>query len=431
MIFHFVIVLFAFLWLQTPPATAWPIDQLFAAQSQDEKSQVEDIESLILDLDESNDDATRRIIIAEIKSQGAKALRGLENPPKGLSRQTKLLVLKLKNEIEQILDRQAVQPSIFSLTGEMTLQTALKKIESQSGINLVLKNPKNDSFNLDLKDQEFWQGLDKLLDLCGHDVYRFSKPGTIEIIPAGNDAKRTRHVAYSGLARIEATNYFSSVDLKGGQSFDRIWLDIRWEPRIQPYELIMDYSSVVVVDEDGAEHRSLSTEPVEMSISKSEAGKQIDIRFDRIPRTCSAIRSIQGKTVLMAPVGRRKFRFEDIAVEDKASQRIGETTVTLKSATWSDSALKIAIEFQLLNPGKSLESHRGWMFRNKAYLLGKKSNEIMPTKTMTTAQEKDKMGFMFVFDNIDGPEGFDFVYESPTSIRQIPLEWKLGKIELK
>ena len=399
---------------------------------QNPQKQEESIEDLILELDEASTNVERKQLLAKLKKRGVMTLRAIGDLPKGLSAQTRIALEQLKFDIEQAMSQETIKASRFTLVGSFTLREALAKIESQTGNLFESKIESSATHDFNLKNIEFWNGFDQVLDQFKADIYRFSESTSLQIIPSSRSGSRSGLASYPQIARVELVGLSSNSDLTGRvKATSRMAINVSWEPRLRPMELVIDRKSIELVDDTGQTRPPLRTGPGAKSIREREASTEFDVQFEKIPRSVSSIKSIRGKLKLKTGINRSQFQFAGILGTKNKSKRIGETTVSILSATYSDSSLKVAMQFEIDNPGDSFDSHRGWMFKNKAFLVNKKLKRIIADKIMTTTQEKNKMGFVFTFANIDGPEGFDFVYETPTSIREIPLNWQIDNIKLK
>lgn len=78
----------------------------------------------------------------------------------------------------------------------------------------------------------------------------------------------------------------------------------------------------------------------------------------------------------------------------------------------------------------ALESHRGWVYQNEAYLTDKDGKKLENVGFQATRQETNEVGVAYLFDLPDGPEGCKFVYKTPALVLQLPVEYELKDIEL-
>ena len=85
---------------------------------------------------------------------------------------------------------------------------------------------------------------------------------------------------------------------------------------------------------------------------------------------------------------------------------------------------------KLDDPSKALESHRGWMFGNEAYLMGADKKRIDPGGFEQTRQTGDEFGIMYLFELHTVPDNLAFVYKTPIAMLTVPIEYELKNLEL-
>ena len=89
------------------------------------------------------------------------------------------------------------------------------------------------------------------------------------------------------------------------------------------------------------------------------------------------------------------------------------------------------ISYAVSDSGDAFESHNGWMFRRQVFIVDKNKRKILPKRSLTLSQQSNKIGFDFLFELPDGPQGCKFVYVAPTSIRNVPIQFDFRDIELR
>ena len=78
----------------------------------------------------------------------------------------------------------------------------------------------------------------------------------------------------------------------------------------------------------------------------------------------------------------------------------------------------------------ALDSHRGWMFNNKAYLLDPMGEKVEMAGFETTRQTQQDLGVAYFFDIPTDPKGYTFVYETPGAILNMPVKYELKNLPL-
>jgi hypothetical protein len=78
----------------------------------------------------------------------------------------------------------------------------------------------------------------------------------------------------------------------------------------------------------------------------------------------------------------------------------------------------------------ALESHRGWIYNNQAFLLDADGNKVEHAGFETTRQTLNEVGLAFKFPLDKDLAQYRFVYQSPAAIVQMPVEFELKDIAL-
>jgi hypothetical protein len=79
----------------------------------------------------------------------------------------------------------------------------------------------------------------------------------------------------------------------------------------------------------------------------------------------------------------------------------------------------------------ALESHRGWIYDNPAYLLDPSGAQVENAGLEPVSQKENEVGlsYKFVLDK-RGFKGYKFVYKTAASLIELPVEFELKEIEL-
>ena len=100
-----------------------------------------------------------------------------------------------------------------------------------------------------------------------------------------------------------------------------------------------------------------------------------------------------------------KFRFDDLAKAAGKSQRRGGVQVTLDDVRKNNAIWEVHMRLALDEDNGALQSHRGWVFQNLSYLVGKDGEPIDNAGFETTRQTPNEVGVAYLFDVPDGIEG--------------------------
>ena len=112
------------------------------------------------------------------------------------------------------------------------------------------------------------------------------------------------------------------------------------------------------------------------------------------------------------------------------SERRGGVQVTIDDVRKNNAIWEVHMRLALDEGNPALESHRGWAYQNKSYLVGKDGQPIDMAGIETTRQTPNEVGVAYLFDLPDGIEGLSWVYETPAAIIELPVEYEIKDIEL-
>ena len=146
-------------------------------------------------------------------------------------------------------------------------------------------------------------------------------------------------------------------------------------------------------------------------------------------RSIKQIASLKGKLTAMVPGRVETFRFADLAVRG-AEQRKAGVAVILDQVRRNNEIWEIRVVVRFDKAAGALESHRGWVFNNEAYLETKDGQRINYDGFETTRQTEQDVGMAYYFDLEKGPTGLTFVYKTPSVVTQLPVEYEIKNLPL-
>lgn len=429
----------------------------FLTPSDEREVEIEDekqFEDLVFQLDEANSKSERDKIVSKIKSQIATAVHNesltniLSNPPRGIRNQTRLLLLQIKKEIEQTRNAAAIKSTPITIAGSYSLHDVLDKLKEQTKVEFKLAFQPNDvRKDFSLTDVPYWEAFDQILDSYQVSVSELAtnsaaKANTIVIKKRISDeANRVASANYFGIVRGEVKSIRSIRNLNTPSlNVDRFSVQFAWEPSFQPYKFGLNMANIRATDSNGKELKIASLEKQSFNIPVGKRDVELQIPLRPIDRKADSLQSMSGTIDLAIPVGIERFEFSDLQNQEMAKvNRKANTVLTLESFTKelaksnaNDKSLYSAkISYAVSDSNGAFESHNGWMFRRQVFVLDENATVISPTKSLTTSQESNKIGFEFLFELPNGPQGCKFVYVTPTSIRNVQIKFDFRDIELR
>lgn len=404
-----------------------------------EQALVDKVKKLVVQLDDDSQarrDAAEKALI-EI---GPDLLDILPPPGSKASIELKARLARVRTAVEKAYIESFTKPSVVTLQGKFKLAEAIEALAKQSGNTIVdgrerfNQQPDNRDVMLDVKEATFFEALDKLLDAAGMTVYGYSdKPGELLLMSASpGDETRVGRGTYAGLFRLEARKLESTRDLRNPMGSGlRIAAEISWEPRLKPIVLELPMDELRAVDESGDEIKTIGEGEQEFGIEVTDLMKEIDLQLGLPPRTATKVASLKGKFTALVPGRVERFEYSGLEKAKNVAIQRGTCVVTFEQIRKNDEVHEVRLRLKFDEAANALESHRGWIGNNPAYILdtnGKKieSGGFSPT---LVAENEAVLSYIFDLSEIDIAK-CRFVYETPAALFKVPVEFELKDLEL-
>jgi hypothetical protein len=347
---------------------------------------------------------------------------------------------RVRNRLERDAAAAAAEASTVTLRGEMPLSEALALLGQQTGNRLVdyrdrFGQTKSDPpVRCDFERQPYWAVLDQLLDEAGLRLYSYSgTPHTLAFVnrDPGHLPAQGR-VSYGGLFRFEAVRMEASRDLRDPDSSRlRLTLEIAWEPRVQPIALTQPIRAVTAIDPQGGRIMVDDQQArLEVPAQTTVAAVELDIPFRPPPRTVAQIASLRGTMDVMLPGREAEFRFDDLPGARNVERRNAGVTVVLQAVRPNATVQDVRILVRFDQASGALESHRGWIYGNQAYLVDAEGKREDHAGFETTAQLPNAVGLSYKFVIDRDLKDYAFVYKTAAAIIRVPVDYQLRGIDL-
>ncbi len=207
-------------------------------------------------------------------------------------------------------------------------------------------------------------------------------------------------------------------------------LQVAWEPRLKPIFIEVPMKEMKVqVGSDEFPGLNPEANP-EIPVNPEGAAAQIDLQFPRLPRSAEKIDKLTGEIVVAVPSEKHKYVFEKFANGKRQSEKFGQVTVTLENARRNGSVFEMRILAEFQAAQGALDSFRGWILSNRAYLLDAKQNRLENVGLNTYSVSGNSVGVAFLFQINSDPNDYTLVYESPGMITRQNVKFELNDIEL-
>ena len=358
-------------------------------------------------------------------------------------------VIQRLNRIRQTLLKlqveAGVKTSLVTLDVKaMPLADALAALCKQSGNRIVDyreefgEEPSPIKISLQCDKTPFWQALDQLLDQANLDVYNYGADRGIYVIsrPTGRLPRQAK-VSYSGPFRIAPIRFEALADLQNPRNRSlKLFLDVSWEPRLRPINIVQPLAAVQATGADGAIPVDGADGEPEVSVGPESTTVELQLPLESPARKVEKIAALKGRLNALVPGPAEEFRFAELplaknGVEAKrVEQRKATVTVTVDQVRKNNDVWELQMRVKFDKPGEALESHRSWIYDNEAYLEDAKGNRILSGGYEQTRQTKDEVGVKYLFDAPEGIAGQTFVYKTPLAIMELPIDYELTDLPL-
>lgn len=355
---------------------------------------------------------------------GPKALQYLPENRPGMSVEVVQRIDRVKKALESSRAKEEVETksSQIRLDKVSSLGEALEAISRGSGVEFEHNADPAIPVNPVAAPLSFWHALDLVLDQAKLDINFYGGDGeTLRLDPRGPERpSRVDSAAYVGVYRIEATSVASRRNLRQSDlSGLNIGIEISWEPRLTPIGLTLPVAQLSGKLDDGA------------VLSPQDSGDTIDVATNgeiafselylpmKLPAGQPAkIESLSGEIKALLP-GEKKT-FEIPLAEPNGKKKIDSMTVQVEEVRRNGPLHEVRVAVELDQAGRSLESHRYWIFENQAFVRLKDGSKAQHLGFEVYRQTESGVGIGYLFDLGDAANGTTLVYRSPTAV--IPNE---------
>ena len=384
--------------------------------------------------------AERESAEAELVRLGPAALDLLPQPDRRTSAETKQRLQRIKQRLQEALARQAAHESVVTLHGDnVPLSEFLTAVEKQTGNKIIDQREKfgqpltDPKLKINLEKASFWTALDTVLDQAGMKIYPFAMEKAVAVVARSpdDDAQNNRTV-YSGPFRIEPVKIIAARDLRDtDEQSMQFKLEVSWEPRLSPINLRQKFTELKAVDENG---KTLpigdTTGEIDVQVDRGDTTVELYLPLALPPRDVKKIAMLDGGFYVTVPGKTATFEFDKLTESKMVEKRIGAVTVTFESARRNGQIWEIAVLVSFDKAGEALESHRGWIFNNEAYLKTPDGKRIDNDGYETTLQTENQVGLTYLFDLPGPPDRMVFVYKTPAVIVSTRFGYQLKDIPL-
>ncbi|WP_372721984.1 hypothetical protein [Novipirellula sp.] len=313
-----------------------------------------------------------------------------------------------------------------------TVGEALEAISRDSGIEFEFDGDDSTAIQAVATPLTFWHALDLVLDQANLDINFYGGDReTLQIVRREPDRpSRVDSAAYTGVYRIEPTSVNSRRVLNRPKlSALNISMEISWEPKTTPIGLTIPIAQLRGKLDDGAMLKPQeSGETIDIATNSEIAFSEFYLPMQLPAGQPQKIESLSG--VIKAILPGKRQTFELPLSEPGKDVKLDAMQVTLEQVRKNGPIHEVRVAVTLDDAGRSLESHRQWIFENSAYVKRADGSRADHLGYEVYRQTANGVGIGYLFDLGDSVGESTLVYESPTAVVSNEVSFVLQDIML-
>ncbi|MBM80353.1 MAG: hypothetical protein CMJ78_07140 [Planctomycetaceae bacterium] len=348
---------------------------------------------------------------------------------RSVSTRAALQRIRLKLERDKALA--SIKPTRVSIEGEHSLKETLEQLQQQTGNSI-------DSSGLaatvlagqtSIEATTFWRTLDQLAESQGFQVGAATDKASLRLTP--NESDQRPPVAYSGPFRIQLTQArFRPVFGNNQIQLLSFRLQLLGEPRLRP--LFLSYSPADFSAKLGNKELAVRSRDARLELPLGEGGSGARLKVDFNAKAMSTAREcqLQGRCQILLAAGSERLVFTELANASGVARRRGGVTAILQEIRSTKQSIHVRIAISYDRAGPAFESHRTWIFHNRAYMeCGESRVDYTDFRNPLQAGKSVVVEYEFPSSKVD-LSACRFVYEAPTLLINVPVEFRFDRASI-
>jgi hypothetical protein len=380
---------------------------------------------------------TRKKAEDDLVKLGPRILPLLPEPPRSASLEKRERLERVRASLRDAQDETNLGASKVTIQGKgIRLSEVIQKLQTQSG-NLLTDireqmggEATNPALDLEIADRPFFEALDIIAAKAEITPNFFTGDGSIGLTP-GMPPKSQR-VQYVGPFRIVLKQIGAVRDLQADTSSANMQFEVDWEPRLRPMLLALAADELSIKDDQGKDvEPQVMNESTNTVLRPDNPAVEVNLNLASPERAAKKLASVKIKASVTVPAALRTFRFPSLA-EKNVTRKMGDISVTLESTEIDEQAWKVNVVLGYPGEGEVFESYRQGLFNNRLWLQRADGSRFEHNGGFSnTSSDQGKLGFEYLFVDAPGkPADYQFVYETPSKVLSIPLEFEFKDVPL-
>ncbi|MEX0586674.1 MAG: hypothetical protein WD176_08525 [Pirellulales bacterium] len=356
----------------------------------------------------------------------------------------------VKKELGDV--RRAIEEAHALTTGQGTeitmsgqfknLAEFLPALEKQSGNRVIdLRRPeeRNEGGDLQIhfKQIRYWEALDMVLDHWELTTDPHAQlpgsatTGSLAVVKRlRSQLPRTDCAEYRGPFRLEVTDLYARRNAREpAASTLKVGLQIEWEPKIAPIAVSQSLAKIEATLDDGRLEVINPKAQLDVTIAHGSRAAAIEIPFTLPPREAKRIKTLRGTLSFLMPGRIESFRFEDFTTRKLKPLRRGSASVNLIRAARVANQWQVQLDVLYDKTAGGVQSHYGWIYDDRGSLIGPDKKQIRASRFDSDAIEGGVRA-TYYFDAPENLKNYAFVYETPTALFDLPIEYEFKDLPL-
>ena len=381
---------------------------------------------------------TRKAAEEALIKLGAKALPLLPDLEKVTDAEKKERLTRIRAAVSEVAEQLNLGATKITLKVKgMRLSEVIQTLQAKSGNTITdLRESEgaettNPSLDFDIDDKPFLEALDIVCKKAEISPNFFTGDGSIGLM--GGKPAEAALIVYSGPFRVAFKQIGSVRDLQAGTSTANAQFEVAWEPRLRPMLMKLKADEIKVTDDRGKEVKvQVENENTDVVIRPENPVAEMNLTFISPEREAKKLASLKVNAEFSVPAGLKLFRFPNIAVKDPATVKQGDIAVTLEGSEVDEQVWKVNVLLAYPGQGDAFESYRQGLFNNRIWLQKSDGSRFEHNGGFSnTSSDGGKLGFEYLFVDAPGKPGdFGLVYETPSQVKTIPLEFVFKDVPL-
>ncbi len=223
-----------------------------------------------------------------------------------------------------------------------------------------------------------------------------------------------------------------SRDFQAGTALANVRLEAAWEPRLRPMLLKLKAEEMKIVDDRKKDVKpQVAAESDEVVIRPENPSAEINLNLEAPERDAKKIASLLVKAEVTIPAGIKTFKFPSLAQKDVTVKQ-GDVSLTLEDTEIDEQVWKVNVTLVYPGEGPAFESYRQGLFNNRIWLQRADGSRFEHNGGFNnTGSDGGKLGFEYLFVDAPGkPADYQLIYETPSKVITIPLEFEFKDVNL-